>query len=64
MSKEGDYPMHDAVQLAINLFASGSLVHKTIKFPACAQRTLVSEARLSPSSLVFFLRQQPLEKAA
>jgi len=56
--------MHDAVQLAVDLFASGSLVHKTIEFPACAQRTLVSEARLSPSSLVLFLRQHPLEKAA
>jgi hypothetical protein len=42
--------MHDTVHHAVDHFASGSLVHKTVELPVCTQRTLVFGTRLYPSS--------------
>jgi hypothetical protein len=45
------YLVHATIHLAIDIIASGSLIHQMIDLPVCAQRTLVFGSASSPPSL-------------
>ena len=50
-----EYLVHATIHLALDLVASGSLIHQAIELPVCAQKTLVFGSTTSAPSLACLL---------